>query len=116
MVIATVVFSSSAIASLIRERFLEKSRMKGSPYHNIHITFSHDPCEKPMNLITQIDSPTSGRLRSDSYLSEQSTTTANSKGLYRSNSRVQGGLGRRESKRKAPKQDADGWQTVTHKK
>lgn len=116
MMKATVVFSSSAIASMIRENFLEMSRVKGSPYHNIHISFSHDPCEKPMNLISQIDSPTSGRMRSDSYRSEQTSSTGYNNGLYRSNSRAQGKVGRRDSKRKAPKQDADGWQTVTHKK
>lgn len=77
-----------------------------------------------MNLITQIDSPTTGRHRSDSYLSEQSNgygytnghANGHINGLSRANSRTQGNLGRRESKRKAPKQDADGWQTVTHKK
>lgn len=75
-----------------------------------------------MNLITQIDSPTSGRHRSDSYLSEQSNgygygyTNGHTNGLSRANSRAQGNISRRESKRKAPKQDADGWQTVTHKK
>lgn len=115
IVAATVVFTSSAIASLVRDNFLAKSNSKTSPYHNIQVTFSHDPCEKPMNLITQIDSPTAGRFRSDSYKSEQNYNP-NGNGLYRSNSRAQGKLGRRESKRKAQKPDDDGWQTVTHKK
>lgn len=111
---ATVVFSSSSIASLVRDNFFERSRVKGDPYHNIHVSFSHDPCEKPMNLITQIDSPTTARFRSNSHRSEP--TSNNGNGLYRSNSRAPGRLARRESKRNAPKQDDDGWQTVTHKK
>lgn len=69
-----------------------------------------------MNLISQIDSPTSGRYRSDSYRSEQSSSTSYGNGLHRTNSRNQGTLNRRESKRKVPRQDPDGWQTVTHKK
>jgi hypothetical protein len=108
------VFSSSAIASLVRDNFLAKSRLKGGPYQNVQVSFSHDPCEKPMNLITQIESPTAARFRADSYRSDHNNNIV--PGLNRSNSKAQPKLVRRESKRKAAKPDVDGWQTVIHKK
>lgn len=64
-----------------------------------------------MNLITQIGATPTSRPRSDS-------SKNSSNGVYRSNTR-NGGLSRRESKRRSGKSssaDNDGWQTVTHKK
>lgn len=50
--LATVVFSGTNIARLIRNKFRELGRMRNSPYHDIQVSFSHDPCERPLNLIS----------------------------------------------------------------
>jgi hypothetical protein len=72
-----------------------------------------------MNLITQIISPSLPRLRSNSTRSSQGGNrtlgNGNANGLARSDT-TSGGLARRDSKRKVTKKDADGWQTVVHKK
>lgn len=114
---ATVVFTSTNIARIVRESFLQRSKTRG-PYENVAVSYSHDPCEKPMNLISQIGVPPMKRPRSESTRS--SNASANANGLHRANTRNSGhgGLGRRQPKRTvvAPKKDDDGWQTVTHKK
>ena len=109
-----MVFTSTAISRVVRENFLRKSKMRG-PYENLQVSYSHDPCEKPMNLITQIGAPSAKRPRSDSAKSGIN----NGGGLHRSNTTGRnsgGGLSRRQSRRAETKKDDDGWQTVTHKK
>ncbi|EXJ83317.1 hypothetical protein A1O1_06938 [Capronia coronata CBS 617.96] len=104
---ATVVFSSTVIARIVRDEFLHRSRKPG-PYHDVHVGFSHDPCERPMNLITQIPYPgTSPRDRSNSNKSgssgriNQSTSTKLGSGAI---VRIRKGT------------DSDGWQTVQRKR
>ncbi|RMZ81815.1 hypothetical protein DV738_g2008, partial [Chaetothyriales sp. CBS 135597] len=53
---ATVVFTSTANARRVRDQFRAKAKQYG-PYRDVQISFSHDPCEKPLNLITQIEQP-----------------------------------------------------------
>jgi hypothetical protein len=101
--LATAVFTSTAIARMVRDDFRRKARVAG-PYQSIHVSFSHDPCEKPLNLITQIPSaggeprPRSGSTRNQPIGSGLGT-----------------GVSRRDSKRKKV-MDVDGWQTVRGKK
>ncbi|KIX04473.1 uncharacterized protein Z518_05343 [Rhinocladiella mackenziei CBS 650.93] len=97
---ATVVFSSTVIARIVRDDFLRRSR-NGGPYQDIQIGFSHDPCERPMNLITQIPYTGSGpRDRSDSGKSASSGRSYNPNAPK---------FGRKGT-------DSDGWQTVLRKR
>jgi hypothetical protein len=90
---------------MVRDDFRKKARQSG-PYHNVHVSFSHDPCEKTMNLITQIPRGVNGLSRSNSTRSN-----ANGNGVGNGVN----GLARRESQRKKIV-DKDGWQTVKGKK
>ena len=51
--LATVVFTGTVVARTIRDEFRLLSKHDG-PYKDVTVSFSHDPCERPMNLITQI--------------------------------------------------------------
>ena len=53
---ATAVFSGTAVARKCREEFLSKSKKKG-PYQGIQVSYSHDPCERPLHLVTQLNDP-----------------------------------------------------------
>ena len=48
---ATVVFAGVHIAREVKEAFLAYSKQKG-PYHGVQVTYSKDPCEHEMRLIT----------------------------------------------------------------
>lgn len=50
---ATVVFTGTVVARTIRDDFRRLAKNNG-PYKDVSVSFSHDPCERPMNLITQI--------------------------------------------------------------
>ena len=93
------------IARIVRDEFIKRSRRPG-PYQDVQVGFSHDPCERPMNLITQIPYP-GPRDRSDSNKS------ASSGRGYNPNAPkfVPGAIGRA---RKGT--DSDGWQTVQRKR
>lgn len=104
---ATVVFSSTVIARLVRDEFMKRARRFG-PYQDVQVGFSHDPCERPLNLITQIPYPGSrSRDRSDSTKSSSSGRSYNPNALKF----VPGNVGRG---RKGT--DAEGWQTVQRKR
>lgn len=108
--LATVVFSATVIARRVRDEFIQLSRERG-PYQDVQVGFSHDPCERPMNLITQIPYPTPGAAQRERSDSGKSLTN--------------GGRGYNPS---APKfvpsnivrprkgTDNDGWQTVQRKR
>lgn len=104
---ATVVLSATVIARIVRDDFLRRSRKPG-PYQDVQVGFSHDPCERPMNLITQIPYPGSAsRNRSDSSKSGSSARSYNPNATKF----VPGAVAR---PRKGT--DADGWQTVQRKR
>jgi hypothetical protein len=99
---ATVVFSATAIARMVRDEFRRKARQAG-PYRDVQVTFSHDPCERPLNLITQIPSSRSGaRPGNGSNISHNFPRPSGPASPHRrpSVSRV----------------DEDGWQTVARRK
>ncbi|KAI1620517.1 hypothetical protein EDD37DRAFT_157737 [Exophiala viscosa] len=102
---ATVVFSSTVIARLVRDEFMKRARRAG-PYQDVQIGFSHDPCERPLNLITQIPYPGS-RDRSDSAKSGSSGRSYNPNAPKF----VPGNVARG---RKGT--DSEGWQTVQRKR
>jgi hypothetical protein len=104
---ATVVFSSTIISRIVRNDFLARSRRAG-PYQDVQIGFSHDPCERPMNLITQITYPGSApRDRSDSAKSASSGRSYNPNAPKF----VPGAITRGRKRT-----DSDGWQTVQRKR
>jgi hypothetical protein len=104
--LATVVFSSTVIARLVRDDFIKRSRKPG-PYQDVQIGFSHDPCERPLNLITQIPYLGNGRDRRDSAVSASSARTYNPTAMHFAPGNVNRG-------RKGT--DSDGWQTVQRKR
>jgi len=93
------------IARLVRDEFMKRARRAG-PYQDVQIGFSHDPCERPLNLITQIPYPGS-RDRSDSAKSGSSARSYNPNAPKF----VPGNVARG---RKGT--DAEGWQTVQRKR
>ena len=102
---ATAVFSSTVVARIVRDEFIRWSRRPG-PYQEVQVGFSHDPCERPMNLITQIPYPgASSRDRSDSSKSGSSGRSYNP-----SAAKFVPRAGLRKSA------DSDGWQTVQRKR
>jgi hypothetical protein len=72
VILATVVFSATAIARMVRDEFRKRARQSG-PYRDVQVSFSHDPCERPLNLISQIPSsrndvrPSNGSSTSHSF-------------------------------------------------
>ncbi|EXJ87145.1 hypothetical protein A1O3_04104 [Capronia epimyces CBS 606.96] len=104
---ATAVFSSTVIARIVRDEFIRRSRRQG-PYHDVQVGFSHDPCERPMNLITQIPYPgISPRDRSNSNKSASNARPYNpSAPKFVPGTVVRGRKGT----------DSDGWQTVQRKR
>jgi hypothetical protein len=46
------VFSSTSVARLVLESFEEKSMSVG-PYQGLIVTYSSDPCEKPVKWVSQ---------------------------------------------------------------
>ena len=106
-----MVFTSTAIARLVRDEFRRAAKTKG-PYRDVQVSFSHDPCEKPLNLITQIPSGEGTRGRALSNISGNSNTII--RGAGADNSGVPG-LTRQSSRRKH-QVDADGWETIVKKR
>ena len=104
--VATAVFSSTVVARLVRNHFISKSRGSG-PYQDVQVGFSHDPCERPMNLITQIPYPGSLRARSDSSKSAGSGRAYNPTAA-----KFYPGVAGRTRK----STDSDGWQTVQRRR
>ena len=92
---------------MVRDEFVRRSRRAG-PYQEVQVGFSHDPCERPMNLITQISYPGSApRERSDSSKSGSSGRSYNPNAL-----KFVPGVAARPRKGT----DSDGWQTVQRKR
>ncbi|KAJ9645457.1 hypothetical protein H2204_001036 [Knufia peltigerae] len=110
---ATVVFAATAIARIIRDEFIKRSRKPG-PYQEVQIGFSHDPCERPLNLITQIPCPGDGypgkgRDRRDSAVSASNIRSYNPTAPKFTPGNVIVNRGKKGT-------DADGWQTVHRKR
>lgn len=42
------------LARLVRDTFIEYGRLRSSPYNGIMVSYSHDPCERDMHLVSQI--------------------------------------------------------------
>lgn len=112
MFLATVVFTATVIARRVRDEFIQLARERG-PYTDVQVGFSHDPCERPMNLITQIPYPVPGaaaRERSDSGKS------ASSGGRGYNTTAPQFVPGANHTARPRKATDNDGWQTVSRKR
>lgn len=39
---------------MVREKFLQYGSTKHNPYEGVMVSFSHDPCERNMHLVSQI--------------------------------------------------------------
>ncbi|EER29546.1 hypothetical protein D8B26_003895 [Coccidioides posadasii str. Silveira] len=59
----TAVFKSVATARTVRDHFLDLAIHKSNPYYDVQVTFSTDPCEKQLNLESQIGVPQHRRNR-----------------------------------------------------
>ncbi|KMU89036.1 hypothetical protein CIHG_06837 [Coccidioides immitis H538.4] len=59
----TAVFKSVATARTVRDHFLALAIHKSNPYYDVQVTFSTDPCEKQLNLESQIGVPQHRRNR-----------------------------------------------------
>jgi len=94
-----VVFTGIAIARLVRDEFRKMGRVPG-PYSNVGVSFSHDPCERPMNLITQMPPTASSGSGNPNF------------------TRLGGNPPKRKSSLATPNLnvDADGWQTVSKRR
>jgi hypothetical protein len=90
------------MARAVRDDFRKQARSAG-PYQGVQVTFSHDPCERSMNLISQIHYPIGeGRSQTDNV-----TGTGPALGT---------GVTRKQSRRSHKTVDKDGWETVQSKK
>ena len=101
---ATVVFSSTSIARMVKDNFRDRSREKSGPYKGIQVSFSHDPCERQLHLVTQLTGANGTVNNSSHHIGANYTPI---------------GPGRRLSNagnRPVPAVDEDGWQTVQRRK
>lgn len=129
--IATVVFSAVPLAKLVKDKFHQYSRTNKHPYEGIKVSYSHDPCERDMHLVSQIP----GHLN---YIGVNGSCHGNGNGNYRDEHGVRSTrsstfptdtsrrtsttasdhhatIKRRNTVGKA-KVDEDGWQTVPRKR
>ena len=51
---ATVVFTAVPLAKLVSQSFKKRSKDRNSPYFGMQVSFSHDPCERNLHLVSQI--------------------------------------------------------------
>ncbi|RMZ92140.1 hypothetical protein DV736_g622, partial [Chaetothyriales sp. CBS 134916] len=107
---ATVVFTSTANARRVRDRFRAEAKHNG-PYRDVQVSFSHDPCEKPLNLITQIQFGDMGLTERPTNRDRAISGTSQLNSIKTGPSSGMGGLSGSTTKRER-KVDADGWQTV----
>lgn len=117
---ATVVFSAVPLAKIVRETFIRYGCAINSPYHHIMVSYSHDPCERDMHLVSQIPGhpgyigggnlPAPGpRARGSTFGSTTSSNAyGNGNGYYTPahKRRITGSNGPK------PSIDNDGWETV----
>ncbi|RMZ77135.1 hypothetical protein DV737_g4478, partial [Chaetothyriales sp. CBS 132003] len=103
---ATVVFTSTANARRVRDQFRAKARQKGR-YRDVQVSFSHDPCEKPLNLITQIQPGDTGVTERPTNRDRAISGTSHSNGIKMGASSGTGALNGSTTKREK-KVDADG--------
>ncbi|KAJ9662790.1 hypothetical protein H2198_001241 [Neophaeococcomyces mojaviensis] len=123
---ATVVLSAVPLAKLVRDKFLEYSRPKSSPYQGVMVSFSHDPCERDMHLVSQIPGHSNyiggsnnGNSNSNiaSGIGRQGRSTAAPDPYHHSRgssvaSNYACVAGKRRSTHLKPSVERDGWQTV----
>ena len=89
---------------MVRDNFRERAKKTGS-YKGIQVSFSHDPCERPLHLVTQIPGA-HGIMHPANH---QGSTSYTPLGQARQISNAGGA-------RPAPAIDNDGWQTVQRRK
>jgi len=120
---ATVVFSAVPLAKMVREAFLQHSRIKKDPYEGVMVSFSHDPCERDLHLVSQIPGHANyiggnGSGNGTSYNRTRSNTistdysTASSRRMSATSADYRTAPKRRTTGSAKPSIDEDGWQTV----
>ncbi|KAK5945668.1 hypothetical protein PMZ80_002874 [Knufia obscura] len=120
---ATVVFSAVPLAKMVRETFLKNSRTKRHAYEGVMVSFSHDPCERDLHLVSQIPGHANyiggnGSDNGNGYSRTRSNTistdysNASSRRMSANSSDFQTALKRRNTGSMKPPVDEDGWQTV----
>ncbi|KAF3484104.1 uncharacterized protein GIQ15_03428 [Arthroderma uncinatum] len=66
----TMAFKSVRAARLVRQHFVEQS-IKEGPFKNVQVTFSTDPCEKPLFLGTQMSAATNNTAFNNHWVDSQ---------------------------------------------
>lgn len=120
---ATVVFSAVPLAKMVREAFLKHSRTKRHPYEGVMVSFSHDPCERDLHLVSQIpghanyiggNSSANGndfyRMRTNTVSTDRSSPS--SRRMSATSSDYQTAPKRRDTGSTKSAADEEGWQTV----
>ncbi|KAF7512640.1 hypothetical protein GJ744_000901 [Endocarpon pusillum] len=108
---ATVVFSATVIARTVREDFLRRAAYPG-PYQDVMVSFSHDPCERPLNLITQMP----GSRNAVEAKPHGGMSTRESNGDSTASSAFGRPITASPSRGQCPAVDAEGWQKVGKRK
>ncbi len=103
--IATVVFAATSLARIVKDEYRKRARQAG-PYRDVQVSFSHDPCERPMNLITQMPS---------SRNTVRPLATTNGANFSHNFPRPSGLISPRRQQ-SLSLVDEDGWQTVARRK
>jgi len=120
---ATVVFSAVPLAKMVREAFLKHSRTKRHPYEGVMVSFSHDPCERDLHLVSQIPGHANyiganGNANANGYYRTRTNTVStdlsnsSSRRMSATSSDYQTAPKRRDTGSTKAAIDEDGWQTV----
>ena len=122
---ATVVFSAVPLAKMVRETFLKYSRAKRSSYEGVMVSFSHDPCERDLHLVSQIPGHANyiggnGNSNGNGYYRARTNTASteysNSSSRRMSATSSDSAAKRRDTGSTKVVIDEDGWQTVTKRR
>lgn len=126
---ATVVFSAVPLAKMVRERFLRHAHTRNHPYEGVMVSFSHDPCERDLHLVSQIPghanyiggnanaaahgySNNTGEGRANRATVSSTDVSSSARRMSNASSDYQIAFKRRNTGSAKPDIDEDGWQTV----
>ncbi|KAK5094208.1 hypothetical protein LTS08_008699 [Lithohypha guttulata] len=120
---ATVVFSAVPLAKLVKDKFNQYSRTSKHPYEGVKVSYSHDPCERDLHLVSQIPghanfigSNGTGRNFASSRSMRSNTVSSETSGRLSITPSDYQVAPKRHSTVSKVKVDEDGWQTVSKKK
>lgn len=116
-------FSAVPLAKLVKDKFNQYSRTSKHPYEGVKVSYSHDPCERDLHLVSQIPghanfigSNGTGRNFASSRSMRSNTVSSETSGRLSITSSDYQVAPKRHSTVSKVKVDEDGWQTVSKKK